>query len=195
LSRAGVSYFVFDISTDISVPVFSCVLISETEPSPGIFAGYGCSLDVSIALRRAITEAAQARACYISGARDDLFRRKFLAMKQIDTQGMLRLYNSLPTVTHFSSYPERSFPDIETEWKQLSSIIAGKGLMDLYYKVLYISDEPGFVIVRCVCPSMAMAPWESWSPNSRCREAVQSTIDAMKSAPASKAGGLLPKIL
>jgi len=39
---------------------------------PAAMFGFGCHVNPSIALTRAITEAAQARLAYISGARDDL---------------------------------------------------------------------------------------------------------------------------
>lgn len=180
LYDAKVLPFIFDLSTEISVPIFSCVLVPTTHPSPGIFAGYGCSLDAGTAARRAITEAAQSRACYISGGRDDMFRRKFLAMKQVETAQMLKLYESLPVVKNLDDYPHDSFDSIEQEWKALSSVLIKSGFTDLYSKLLYQCHDPMFTIVRCICPSMAQAPWENWTHNQRCIDAVTNKIEVLK---------------
>ena len=64
---------VWDISTDIDLPVFMCKItqadFSDFSIRPAM--GSGCHPDRDIALMRALTEAAQSRLTFISGARDD----------------------------------------------------------------------------------------------------------------------------
>lgn len=74
LARAGMSVAIWDITTDIGIPAFRC-LIAEGGRHPGRMrrgsAGMGCHPDRGIALLRALTEAAQARLAVISAARDE----------------------------------------------------------------------------------------------------------------------------
>lgn len=72
-AAAGVALRAFDVTSDIGVPAVLCLAVAggddlETHPE----LGSGCHADPSIALSRAITEAAQVRLSRISGARDDL---------------------------------------------------------------------------------------------------------------------------
>ncbi|MBK9033190.1 MAG: YcaO-like family protein [Myxococcales bacterium] len=77
VTAAGARLWLWDLTSDVDVPVFGCGLMHDPrEPSwraVGFYQGFGCHLDPAIAMARAITEAAQTRMTYISGARDDFF--------------------------------------------------------------------------------------------------------------------------
>jgi YcaO-like protein with predicted kinase domain len=74
LGRAGMSVAIWDITTDIGIPAFTC-LIAEGHRGPARMMygaeGMGCHPSRDVALLRALTEAAQARVALISGARDE----------------------------------------------------------------------------------------------------------------------------
>jgi YcaO-like protein with predicted kinase domain len=74
LERAGMPVAIWDMTSDVGIPAFIC-RIAERRRSPVVTAydaeGMGCHPDRSVALLRALTEAAQSRLGYISGARDD----------------------------------------------------------------------------------------------------------------------------
>ena len=74
LDWAGMSAVIWDITTDIGIPAFKC-LIAEGKrypvPLAGPSVGTGCHPSREVALLRAITEAVQARLAAISGARDE----------------------------------------------------------------------------------------------------------------------------
>lgn len=74
LDWAGMSVTIWDITSDIGIPAFSC-RIAELRRPPVVTAydaeGMGCHPDRNVALLRALTEAAQSRLGFISGARDD----------------------------------------------------------------------------------------------------------------------------
>ncbi|MEZ4359679.1 MAG: YcaO-like family protein [Kofleriaceae bacterium] len=76
-TRAGVRVVVWDLTSDVGVPVFGCTILEDPEQPAwralGVYQGYGCHLAPEIALARALTEAAQTRLTYIAGARDDFF--------------------------------------------------------------------------------------------------------------------------
>ncbi len=79
LHRAGMSVQIWNMTTDIEIPAFFCMIAEGGEageqrhqPRPGCCAeGMGCHPDKGIALLRAVTEAAQTRVAFISGVRDD----------------------------------------------------------------------------------------------------------------------------
>ena len=74
LDRAGLSVAIWDITSDIGIPAFICRIAEQRRP-PVVTAddaeGMGCHPDRNVALLRALTEAAQSRLGFISGARDD----------------------------------------------------------------------------------------------------------------------------
>lgn len=77
LRRAGSRVAVWDLTSDVGVPVYGACLIEDpAEPSwrgLGVYQGFGCHLDPEVAVSRALTEAVQTRLTYIAGSRDDFF--------------------------------------------------------------------------------------------------------------------------
>ncbi|HEV7558723.1 MAG TPA: YcaO-like family protein [Kofleriaceae bacterium] len=76
ITTAGARVFVWDLDSPIA-PVVGCAIMEDPrEPAwrtLGFYQGFGAHLDPSIAIARAITEAAQTRVTYIAGGRDDFF--------------------------------------------------------------------------------------------------------------------------
>jgi ribosomal protein S12 methylthiotransferase accessory factor len=76
-ARAGAAVGVWDLTSDVGVPVFGCALVVDPDlpawRTLGVYWGFGCHLDPDVALVRALTEAAQTRATYVAGSRDDFF--------------------------------------------------------------------------------------------------------------------------
>ncbi|HTJ41495.1 MAG TPA: YcaO-like family protein [Kofleriaceae bacterium] len=76
-ARAGAAVGVWDLTSDVGVPVFGCALVADPDEPAwrplGVYWGFGCHLDPAIALVRALTEAAQTRVTYVAGSRDDFF--------------------------------------------------------------------------------------------------------------------------
>ncbi len=78
IHAAGCEVRCFDFSmADTKLPVVECFIYEPGAPEAGIFKGYGAHLDPRVALRRAITEAVQARCVIVAGARDDIDSEKF----------------------------------------------------------------------------------------------------------------------
>ncbi|MGI5158325.1 YcaO-like family protein [Microbispora sp. CA-102843] len=70
MERAGVRLEARSLTSPTGLPCFVARITCDDYPPP--FMGFGCHLSSEIALSRALTEAAQARLGYVSGARDDL---------------------------------------------------------------------------------------------------------------------------
>jgi YcaO-like protein with predicted kinase domain len=74
LDRAGMSVAIWDMTCDTGIPAFICRIAERRRPA--VVAGHdaegmGCHPHRDVALLRALTEAAQSRLGFISGARDD----------------------------------------------------------------------------------------------------------------------------
>lgn len=70
IRAAGCKLALWDVTGDLGLPV---ALVDLAAPDiPNVWRGSGCHPDPAVALSRAVTEAAQSRLTYISGARDDL---------------------------------------------------------------------------------------------------------------------------
>lgn len=108
--RARIQVAVWETTTDLGVPAFTC-LIAEQDADPlrmlYTAGGMGCHPARGIALLRALTEAAQSRLTYISGARDDLYRRHYERSRNPD---VLRTHRRWAT----SGTPRRRFQDAPT---------------------------------------------------------------------------------
>ncbi|MFI7544730.1 YcaO-like family protein [Actinoplanes sp. NPDC049599] len=70
IATAGVTLETRLVASPTGLPCFLAWV--SCDDYPAAMYGFGCHLDAGIALSRAVTEAAQARLAYISGARDDL---------------------------------------------------------------------------------------------------------------------------
>jgi ribosomal protein S12 methylthiotransferase accessory factor len=75
LQRAGMRVRISDLTGPTGLPCLG-VLLDDGEV-PVLYAGAGCHPRRTVALIRALTEAAQSRACYIAGSRDNLARHQY----------------------------------------------------------------------------------------------------------------------
>ena len=90
---AGLEIFIWHATINIDIPVFTCTIIDRRNatPFPQQASGYGCHPIATIALARAITEAAQSRVTHISGLREDLtwsrYREEFPSETPRESRG------------------------------------------------------------------------------------------------------------
>lgn len=99
IAAAGLTVRLFDVTSDIGVPCLSAViadadiLAAKAPRYHDVTAGHGAHPDPRRAAIRAITEAAQSRLTYISGARDDVFPETFTRQLPRETQ---QLFGATP---------------------------------------------------------------------------------------------------
>lgn len=79
--KAKIFAVIFNLTLDLKVPTFGALIYDEQSKNIGSFSGYGTHLNPEIAMLRALTEAAQNRCVYISGARDNIFSHDVLKSK------------------------------------------------------------------------------------------------------------------
>jgi ribosomal protein S12 methylthiotransferase accessory factor len=88
--RAGLGVRVWETTSDVGIAAFTC-LIRCRDPDPmrriPAASGMGCHPARSIALLRALTEAAQSRLTLITGSRDDLGPDRYTQYRKPTTHG------------------------------------------------------------------------------------------------------------
>jgi ribosomal protein S12 methylthiotransferase accessory factor len=156
IERANMSVAIWDVTTDIAIPTFRCVIVERGQDRMRLMygaEGMGCHPHRGIALLRAITEAAQARLTLISGARDNATLREYsLSMEpelwRRQTAAMVgearRDFRSVPSFDS-GSLDE----DVNWELEVLRSAGIGQAVVvDLTRK------EFGIPVVRVVVPGL-----------------------------------------
>ena len=179
IEAANLKVHIFDITNDYKIPVFSAILLDLSGTVAGTFGGYGCHLNAEIAALRAITEAAQARCCYISGARDDLFRRQFLLMKRMDQHKLHEMFEQLPMAGPLSEHRVVHFPDVRTELRYLLKLIRQFGISDVYVKEMGAYLDGKVHVVRVISPQCEPFRFDHWTPGLRCISYAQRRINEM----------------
>lgn len=152
--EAGVLYGIWDMTGVTGLPCFICRIL-PTEPPPISSVrpseGMGCHLSKDVALLRAVTEAAQSRLTFISGARDDLSREEY---ERFLTPDMHRKWYDEITAKNYKNYRDieshenTSFMD---DMEFIASRLKRAGLDELLITDL-TRAEFGIPVVRVVIP-------------------------------------------
>jgi ribosomal protein S12 methylthiotransferase accessory factor len=147
--NAGVGARVYEATSDIGVPVFGCIMV-DRQINIGLYKGFGCHLDSHVAMRRAICEAAQSRAVFISGARDDMTHSK---QQELRVHGASRNWDELlstePMYDYVPSCQELSNHDtIVCVEEMLKRQECGRVL------VVQMLERPSLAVVRVLVPKL-----------------------------------------
>ncbi len=170
-ATAHLDCYIWDMTTDIGIATFTVVIREQGGVAGHLGLGSGAHLDRGIALRRALTEAAQTRLNYTSGSRDDLMAAEYA------TEGVSRKNEAFEDLvrapsdnTNFSGVPTRTNSalrdDLDHLLAHLNSIgIEEVGVIDLTREAIAIP------VVRVIIPGLE-APHDdsSYVPGQRARE-------------------------
>lgn len=169
---AGVSVGVWETTTDVGISAFRCLISDGTEdPWRRLYsaAGMGCHPERSIALLRALTEAAQSRLTAISGSRDDMFRNRFEHCRNPETlRGDRAILNGAGPMRHFHGGPnwdgETFDDDVTWELDRLRSVgIEQVVAVDL------TKPELDLPVARVVIPGLESVLIDGYLPGGRAR--------------------------
>jgi YcaO-like protein with predicted kinase domain len=157
IDRAGVRMVARDITSDINIPAYDCVIFDRHDlprwSMKGFCSGQGCHLSPAVALMRAVTEAVQSRLTLIAGSRDDNFTSAYEAFvdpvllkkeaARIDAPAPGRAFrrSSLATDT------------LEGDLGVLLEAVRGAGL-DSVVVVDLTRPEIGVPVVRVIVPGL-----------------------------------------
>ncbi len=106
--EAGFDCAVWDITSNIGVASFLCVISDEDVGDGHLGLGSGTHPDRDIALLRALTEAAQTRLNYISGAREDL------AFEEFSSRGLEKKAEAFASLMSMPDHP-RTYGQVPTQ--------------------------------------------------------------------------------
>jgi YcaO-like protein with predicted kinase domain len=174
--NAGLYPFLFDCTSNLGIPVVGCALLGTD--GVGAFGGYGANMNPRVAAMRALTEAAQSRLCWIGGARDDLYRRDFLRMKNASASALIKQLMTMPsaweTWTEYATTYRDHYPYNSTreELQQVTHWLNQRGI-HLYYRQLNTADfgEGNIVtVVKVISPDLEGYYFEYWATNGRALE-------------------------
>jgi thioglycine synthase len=172
LDEQSIKPVCFNILTDTALPTAWTVLYDLSDRPAGIFSGFGTAWTWNHALTRSVLEAVQSRACYIAGARDDLFRRSFLLMKGIDQAKGYVQAMALPADITFDY-------DTEVNWsakEELAKVLlhlAQAGFYDFYVRDCGTPfTNNSFNVVKVVSPCLEQWRCAYWQPTKRLHEFV-----------------------
>jgi ribosomal protein S12 methylthiotransferase accessory factor len=106
-ARAHLTVRVWDVMSDVGIACFYCLVVGQGDDPADPELGSGCHPAREVALLRALTEAAQARITYITGARDDF------SADDYSPRGRARRWRECQAVLQ-GSPPQRDFRAVPT---------------------------------------------------------------------------------
>jgi ribosomal protein S12 methylthiotransferase accessory factor len=152
VEQAGLLLRLFEVTSDIGIPTVAAYIgepsVSATSRSRYVDVTFGCGTnpDVSKAALRAITEAAQSRLTYISGARDDVYQETYVKPLSDDIRRLM-------TIQNIPNAPIKA----NREQGAIVEILKRHGLTRLYCVRL---SEPAlpFAVVKIFAPELENPP-------------------------------------
>jgi ribosomal protein S12 methylthiotransferase accessory factor len=156
LDRADMSVAIWDITTDIGIPAFTCMIAEgRRHPVRMMYSaeGMGCHPDPKVALLRALTEAAQSRLASISGGRDEPTRWDYSQEPEPELLRRQAAYLAGETVRDFTAVPafESDSLDADVAW-ELSGLRTA-GISEVVVVDL-TREEFGIPVVRVIVPGL-----------------------------------------
>jgi YcaO-like protein with predicted kinase domain len=158
LHSAGVQVALFDLTSDLGIPVMGATIADHPDASRWrtlpAFNGYGCHLEPSIALMRALSEAVQSRLTHISGSRDDIVAADYARGGNADDLAALaaRLAQALPQ-RDFRAVPRLACDSFEADIEQQLAALRRAGLARAVVVDLG-QDTLGVPVVKVVVPGL-----------------------------------------
>lgn len=168
-SDAGVDIRVWETTTDIGIASFQCLALEAGGGIADPEFGAGCHPNRGIALLRALTEAAQARTTYITGARDDIgaehYQAPARARRLKDCRALMTAHQPIRSFVQVPSWEGESFAD------DLNELVRRLVSIGLHQIAVVDLTKPvfGIPVVRVVIPGLEGAmEGPEYVPGTRC---------------------------
>jgi len=161
----AIKVVLFDVSTDTGLPVTWALIYDLTDTPAGLFNGFGCAGTRTGSIQRALLEAVQSRACYISGARDDMLRRSFVLMKRFDQPMAYEAIMALPADESFDYEPPESITASD-ELVRATALLADNGFAEFYVRDAG-KPYPNLSVVKVIAPCLEQYKCGYWQPSKR----------------------------
>jgi YcaO-like protein with predicted kinase domain len=155
-AAAEVAVGAWDLSK-IGVPVcYAAAIDREEDPwrrRPAVH-GSGCHPAREVALCRALTEAAQARAAVIAGAREDVCWPEYAAFQAEGPRARLRQAVRKNGAKRFQAVPTQQHDTLEEDVAWMLACLAAAGIR--HVAVVDLTQNPRLPVVRVVVPGLRL---------------------------------------
>jgi ribosomal protein S12 methylthiotransferase accessory factor len=171
LAHAGFRVALWDITSEIGVPAFHAMIVDGREPEGHPGTGTGCHPDKNVALARALFEAVQVRATYISGGRDDLSRREY-ERSHLDSFRLTLESDSGRERKAFSELPTTFSDCLEDDLRHTLDRLRRAG----GYRAIVVDlshPDSGIAVARVLVPGLEGPLGDNAAPGKRALEARQ----------------------
>ena len=152
-AQAGLDVGLWDVTSDIGIPVFVCAVAERSEVAVEAELGAGCHPDREVALLRALTEAAQARTTRIAGSRDDFVPESYNAEAKLSRHRTARLWLAGPSRRRFEDVPNFSGRTIAEDLDHVLECLRAKGI-DQIVAVDLTKPDIGLPVARVVAAGL-----------------------------------------
>ena len=138
---------------DTGVPVYVAYIFDVEDPFEGIYRGYAAHLDPEVAQSRALCEAAQSRAVYIAGSRDDVLHERYRKIKDEDGMASLARLMADCRVVRADRHIDASGETFEQDVNRVCSLLMAAG----FAEPLVVEMDHSFPcsVVRVMAPGLA----------------------------------------
>jgi len=170
---ANIDIRIWDISADTQLPCFTCLAMGDPQDWADPEFGTGCHSNKEVALARALSEAAQARATFIAGSRDDVGLSEYQPEQRRlrRSQGLQQLRTHQPN-KDFKALPCFDSDDIDADLHHCLDLLENVGIEQVLCVDLS-KPEIGISVVKVVIPGLegAYGHWQGdYVPGRRARE-------------------------
>ena len=171
--NAGLECCVWDVTSDLGVATFLCIVREPGAESDHLGLGSGTHPDRAVALQRALNEAAQTRLNYITGAREDLTIEEYSMFgRRQKSEAFSELFVDGPKNHQFDQAPTRVNDNLKADlnWLQINLRRAG---IEQVAVVDLTREEFKIPVVRVIIPGLE-APHDddTYVPGARAERAA-----------------------
>lgn len=162
--EAGIDVLIWDATTDIGIAAFYCLVVDREAVGAVPEFGAGCHPSRDIALVRALTEAAQARATFIAGSRDDFDPLWYSDKSRAERHRACRnLVDTREPVRRFRDIPHRTHTTVQSDVRWMLDRLHGAGIEQVIVVDLGRQDV-AVSVVRVIVPGLE-APYKGVASN------------------------------
>lgn len=152
-AAAGLDIGLWDVTSDLGVPVFCCAVAARSDVAVEAELGAGCHPDREIALMRALTEAAQSRTTRIAGSRDDYVPESYDSAAKLTRNRTAQLWLAERPRLSFADTPNLSGRTIAGDLQRVLAALRKRGV-DQVVAVDLTKAEIGLPVVRVVAAGL-----------------------------------------
>ncbi|MGD1878646.1 MAG: YcaO-like family protein [Kiloniellaceae bacterium] len=152
-AAAGLDVGLWDVTSDLGVPVFCCAVAAQSDVAVEAELGAGCHPDREVALLRALTEAAQSRTTRIAGSRDDYVPESYDSAAKLARNRTAQLWLAEAPQRRFADVPTLGGETIDGDLDRVLARLAAQGI-DQVVAVDLTKPDIGLPVVRVVAAGL-----------------------------------------